>query len=56
MENKILDERLNQILEEAEPLMEKLEKGTITKEEKKRLDELGKEADKIHGWYNVEMF
>ena len=56
MNNKQLDKRLNQITEEAEPLIEKLENGTITKAEKIRLDELNEEAEKIQGWYNVEYF
>ena len=56
MENIKLDNRLNELCEEAEPLIEKLENGTITKEEKKRLNELNKEAEQIQNWYNTEMF
>ena len=56
MNNIALDKRLNELCDEAEPLIEKLENGTITKAEKQRLNELNKEADKIYIWYNIEMF
>jgi hypothetical protein len=47
MENKKLEKEYAELLEKAEPLLEKYDNGTITKEEQKELDKLNKRADEI---------